>query len=202
MKGIFRALFVSGLRFNEPVGQCRVSEDYRLPGIFSLVMGLFAGYILFFRPDIHGEVTPLIWIFRVLFPFGFGLAGLGMLGYRVITEFDSKRGEWCWTKTAFFRSTTRRGPLGEVRRLVLDAQEEESPGHGDSGSAYWRWKITLSMDIRGEVLPLTSWTKKIEGNRPRNAAVVEARDQAARLAEIIGCAMTDSRGQDLSSLPS
>lgn len=182
-----RAPWDSGIRFDEPAGRCRVSDDHRLLGVISLCGGLVAGYILFFRPDIHGGVTPLIWIFRVIFPFVFGLAGLAMLGSRVRTDFDKRRGEWRRTETTFFRSTARSGPLEGVRCVLLNVREEETTSHGDSDKTRWQWKITLSMDLGGEVLPLTSWTRRIEGNRPKNDPIEEAQDLADRLAGFIGC---------------
>ena len=194
--GKYRTLRGSGIRFDEPMGRCRISDDSRLAGALCLGFGLFAGYVLFFRPDIHGEVTPLIWIFRVIFPFGFGLAGLAMLGHRVRTAFDKRRGEWRRTETAFFRSTVRSGPLDGVRRVLLDAREEEATSHGDSGRSYWRWKIMLSMDLGGEVLALTEWSWRIEGNRPKNEAIVEAKDLADRLAGFIGCRSAYAWEQD------
>lgn len=191
-----RLFLNTGIRFNDSGGRCRVSESSRLFGALLLGFGLFAGYILFFRPDIHGEVTPLIWLFRVIFPFGFGLAGLAMLGSGIHTEFDRNRGEWRRVETVFFRSTARRGPLTGVRRILLEAREEEACSHGDSHLPYWRWKITVSMDLGDETLPLASWTRRIAGNRPRNEAVVRAQAQVDRLAAFIGCPMAVLSGPD------
>ena len=167
--------------------RCTVYDNDYAFGVLFTGLGVFAAYILFFRPDIHKEVNALIWIFRVIFPFGFGLAGLAMLGRSVRTVFDATQGTFVHTRTSLFRWVTRKG---DARRGDADRAGRTARGWGRRG---WRpsrdrmqWRLTLSMDLGGELVPLRKWSRTIEGNRPQNEAVVKAKEEAERVARLIG----------------
>ena len=174
-----------GIQFDERARRCTVCDNDRAFGALFAGFGIFAGYILFLRPDIYKEVNALIWIFRVIFPFGFGLAGLAMLGRGVRTVFDATQGTFVHARTSLFRTVTRKGGLGEVTRIVLDARHEVTSAPGDETRNRMRWRLTLSMDLGGELVPLREWSRTIEGNRPQNEAVVKAKGEAERMARLI-----------------
>lgn len=184
-----RVRLSGGIRFDNRALQCTVYDNnYAFGGLF-ISVGVFAAYILFFRPDIYKEVSAIIWIFRVIFPFGFGLAGLLMLGCGVRTVFDVKLGTFVYTKISLFTWITRKGLLREVTQIVLDASfegPEERPGD-ESGRYYMFWRLKLSMEIGGELVSLREWKRKAEGNRPQNEALDEAKKEAERLAFLICC---------------
>jgi len=182
----FRSRLSGGVRFDDRARRCTVYDnDYAFGSLFT-GLGIFAAYILFFRPDIHKGVNALIWIFRVIFPFGFGLAGLAMLGHSVRTMFDATRGTFVHTRTSLFRGVTRKGDLGEVTRIVLDARQEAGAARIETNQDRMQWRLTLSMDLGGELVPLREWSHTIEGNRPQNEAVVKAQEEAERVARLIG----------------
>ena len=192
MRGAWRTLKKTGVSFSEEAGVCRISESSIVPGALSFGFALFAGYILYFRPDIHGEVTPLIWLFRFIFPVGFGLAGLLMLGSGTRTEFRAADGTFTRFERKLFFVRRRDGKFTEVRSVTLEVLEESASGHGDSDSVHRRWRNELAMVTEEGRLRLGSWTWRIEAKRPVNEAAVEARDIAQRLARMIGCPLVES----------
>lgn len=181
-----RVYLAGGIRFNDRARRCTVYENDYAFGCLFTGLGIFAAYILFFRPDIHKEVNALIWIFRVIFPLGFGLGGLAMLGHGVRTVFDATRGTFVHARTSLFRTVIRKGGLGEVKQIVLDARQEAGVARIEADQDRMRWRLTLSMDIGGKLVPLRKWSSKIEGNRPQDEAVVKAREEAERVARLIG----------------
>ena len=181
-----RVHLAGGISFGERARRCTIYENSRAFGALFTAFGAFAAYILFFRPDIHKEVNALIWIFRVVFPFGFGLAGLAMLGRSVRTAFDASRGTFVQTKTSLFVPRTRKGRIGEVKGIVLDARQEEAAARMESNRGRMRWRLTLSMDLGGNLVPLRRWSHTIDGNRPQNEGVVKAQEEAKRVARIVG----------------
>lgn len=177
-----------GILFDESALRCAIYDNNYAFGSLFVVMGVFAAYILYFRPDIHKEVNALIWLFRVIFPFGFGLAGLFMLGRSAHTVFNTMHGTFVHTRRTLFIPATRRGMIGDVTRIVLDAQIEgpvERPG-GETGRYRHVWHLTLSMNLGEELITLRKWDHTIEGNRPPNEAVDRAKGEAERLAGLIG----------------
>jgi hypothetical protein len=174
-----------GFRFDDRARRCTVHDNDRAFGVLFLCGGLFAAYILFCRPDIYKEVNALIWLFRVIFPVGFALVGLYLLSRCVRTEFDAVKGTFVYKKMSLFKTVTREGRLGEVARIVLVARLEAGSQPEAAERLRWKWCLTLSMDLAGELVPLRSWERKIAGNRPANEVVVEAQGQAERLARFI-----------------
>lgn len=171
-----------GIRFDAQARRCTVYDSNRALGGLFFGFGLFAVYILFFRPDIYKEVNVIIWIFRVVFPVGFGLGGLAMLVGGVRTVFDAAHGTFIYTKTSIFNTVTREGRLGEVTRIVLNARPEVGSAPGDSGQDRIWLRLALSMDLGGELVLLREWRI-----RPHDKALAEATVEAERLARFIGC---------------
>ncbi len=177
-----------GFRFDESALRCTIYDNNYAFGALFAVMGVFAAYILYFRPDIHKEVNALIWLFRVIFPFGFGLAGLFMLSRSARIVFNVMNGTFVHTRRTLFIPATRSGMIGDVTRIVLDARIEgpvERPGP-ESGRYRMVWHLTLSMNIGEELITLRKWDHTIEGTRPPNEAVDKAKVEAQRLAGLIG----------------
>ncbi|MFA6316997.1 MAG: hypothetical protein WC943_06225 [Elusimicrobiota bacterium] len=184
-----RTLGGAGIGFQPDGRRCVVTDEEWIGGAVFLGVGLFSSYILFFRPDIHGSVTPLIWLFRVIFPFGFGFAGLAMLGSWTRTEFDAGLGRFRRTGVRFFKPSVLEGHLSVVKRLVLKAWQE-TDSDSDSGNQYQVWKFKLSMDLGIKTFLLSRWSWRPEGRQPQNDAVVEAKEEAGRLASLIGCPLS------------
>ncbi len=181
-----RVLLNGGIWVDDHALRCTVYDNSYAFGGLALAFGVFAAYILYFRPDIYKEVNPVIWIFRVMFPFGFGLAGLAMLGRSVRTVFDVKHGTFVCKKSSFFISVTRRGCIRDMTQLVLNAQcrgPEDASG-SEQGRYYVYWYFNLSMDIDGELVPLRKWRSRIE-NRPQDETLDRAKAEAERLALFI-----------------
>lgn len=170
------ACLTGGVRFDDQFRRCTVYDTNRAFGLLALGLGVFSAYILYFRPDIYKEANALVWMFRVIFPFGFGLAGLAMLGRSVRTVFDATRGTFVHSRTSLFRSVTRKGRFGEVTQIVLDARYEMGAGRMESDQGRMQWRLTLSMDLGGKQVPLRVWTHHLGGNRPPNEPVVKAKE--------------------------
>jgi hypothetical protein len=193
-----RVWLSGGIWFDDHSQRCTVYDNSHLFGGLSLVVGAFAAYILFFRPDIYKEVNAIIWIFRVIFPFGFGLAGLAMLSCSGRAMFDAKMGTFFCKRTYLFRSVTQRGCLREMTQIVLNARHqgpEEHPGP-EGGRYYMYWYLKLSMELGGERVLLRKWRCRIQGRRSQNVALVEAQAEAKRLALLINrpLAFEEDRG--------
>ena len=180
-----RVRFVGGIWLDDRTRQCTIYDNNHALGFLFTQLGLFAAYVLFLRPDIYKEVNALIWIFRVIFPFGFGLAGLAMLVNGIQTIFDVKRGTFMYATRSLFRlATLRNGGLCEVTRIVLDASCETSSTR-EAGQDRMLWCFTLSMDICGEKMTLREWRCAIAGTHPHDEAVVAAKSEAERVARFI-----------------
>jgi len=181
----YRAYLAGGIRFDDWTRRCIIDDNAYAFGTLFTGFGIFSVYILFFRPDIHKEVNALIWIFRVIFPFGFGLAGLALLGQSKHTVFDARRRIFIHVRRSLFKTVIRKGRLDEVTRIVLDARQETGMSRGDTGRDRMQWRLTLSMDLAGELIPLREWRRTIEGNRAQNEAVVKAQEEAERMVHLI-----------------
>ena len=179
---------VSGtsIAFDDTRGCAQVTESWRVPGLVCLAIAAFSAYLLFLRPDIAGETTPLIWIFRVIFPFGFGWLGLGMVSRNAVTRFDAARGSFDCVKSEWFSTTRREGSFREIRRVTLDALFDVRARRPDQHGTRTNWKLTLALDLADGPLELATWRRVIAPLRPQNEAVVQARDASEKLAHRVG----------------
>ena len=184
--GLGRTMGSSGVQFDDSTGRCTVRAGHALPGAVSVAAGIAAGYLLFFRPDITGPVTPVILVLRTVFPFGFGLLGLAMLGSRTRIEFDRDSASFSQVDRVAFTVRRRRASFGEITAVQVDATYDVVT-KPDSGGRGWQWNLTLAAVVGGEPVTVAVWTWRIPPDGRPEEAVDDARALGGRLADLVGC---------------